>query len=96
MTHLDQLGKQAALFPDYKGADDTHGIEEIYQIAKGYDTGSPEKSSRKLKENWVKYDMNNRKNKKPELQRTENAESYAAAATEFWFQSKCGRSKIKE
>ena len=95
MTHLNQLGVEAGLFPDNKGADDTHGTEDIYQIAQGYDRGSPEKSSRKLKDNWVKYDKDN-KNKKPELQRTENAESYAAAATEFWFQSRCGWDAIME
>lgn len=95
MTHLNQLGVAAGLFPDNNGADDTHGTEDIYQIASGYDPGSPEKSSRKLKDDWVKYENNNQ-NKKPELQRTENAESYAAAATEFWFQSKCGWDHIME
>ena len=93
MTHLNQLGVEAGLFPDNKGAGDTHGTEDIYQIAKGYDPASPERSARKLKDNWVKY--NNDKKKKPELQRTENAESYAAAATEFFFQSKCGWPEIQ-
>ena len=95
MTHLNQLGVEVGLFPDNKGAGETHGTEDIYQIAKGYDPGSPEKSSRKLKDNWMKYDKDN-KNNKPELQRTENAESYAAAATEFWFQSHCGWDEIME
>lgn len=95
MTHLNQMGVEAGLFPDKKGADDTHGTEDIYEIAKGYDSGSPEKSSRKLKDNWVKDNKDNKK-KKPELQRTENAESYAAAATEFWFQKQCGWDTILE
>lgn len=95
MTHLNQLGVEAGLFPDNKGADDTHGKEDISQIAQGYDRGSPEKSSRRLKDSWVTYDKD-KKNKKPELQRTENAESYATAATKFWFQSRCGWDEIME
>ncbi|KAI4267640.1 MAG: hypothetical protein LQ337_008258 [Flavoplaca oasis] len=96
MTHLNQLGVEAGLFPDNKGDDDTHGTEDIYQIdPSGYDPGSPEKSGRKLKDNWVKYNDDN-KNKKPELQRIENAESYAAAATEFYFQKHCKWDEIME
>ena len=98
MTHLNQLGMEAGLFPDHEGEDAMHGTEDIYQVSSGYDPGSPEKSARKLKDNWVKYKdhKKNKKNKKPDLQRTENAESYAAAATEFWFQSRCGWDKILE
>ena len=95
MTHLNQLGVEAGLFPDNNGAEDTHGTEDIYQIAGGYDPASPEKSARKLKDNWVKYDADNNQ-KKPEILRTENAESYAAAATEFWFQQQCGWDNILE
>lgn len=67
----------------------THGTDDIYAIAQGYDPTSPERSARKLKDNWTKYNQDN-KNKKPELERVENAEGYAASATEFWFQSRCG------
>ena len=95
MTHLNQLCVEAGLFPDYDPEGDPHGTEDIYQIAQGYDLGSPEKSARRLKNNWVKYNNDN-KNQEPELQRTENAESYAAAATEFFFQSSCGWDEISE
>lgn len=83
MTHLDQMGVQAGLFPDNNGADDTHGTEDIYQIASGYDAGNPEGSARKLRDNWAA-------GKEPELKRIENAEGYAAAATAFYFQKWCG------
>lgn len=96
MTHLNQLGVEAGLFPDNKAEGDTHGTEDIYQIAEGYDRGSPEKSARKLKDNWVKHDRKDSGAKKPELLRTENAEGYAAAATEFWMQSWCGFDDISE
>lgn len=95
MTHLDQLGVQAGLFPDNKAEGDTHGTEDIYQIANGYDPASPEKSARQLKNNWVKYDGDNSL-KKPEILRTENAESYAAAATEFFMQKNCGWDEVME
>ena len=96
MTHLNQLGVEAGLFPDNNGDDGTHGTEDIYQINEpDYDPGSPEKSGRKLKVNWVKYNDDN-KNKRPELQRLENAENYAAAATEFYFQMRCGWDEIME
>lgn len=95
MTHLDQLGVEAGLFPDGNGASNTHGTEDIYQIAEGYNRGNPEKSARQLKDEWVKYGNDN-KNKKPQLLRTENAESYAAAATEFYFQKYCGWDEIME
>lgn len=95
MTHLNQLGIEAGLFPDNTANDATHGTEDIYQIAPGYDQGSPEKSSRKLRDDWAQYDGDNSK-PKPEIQRTENAESYAAAATEFFFQMRCGWDTIME
>ena len=72
----------------------THGTDDIYAIANGYDVTSPERSARKLKDNWTKYNQDN-KIEKPELERVENAEGYAASATEFWFQSRCGWDEIK-
>ena len=71
----------------------THGTDDIYGIAKGYDATGPERSARKLKDNWAKY--NKDKKNKPELERVENAEGYAASATEFWFQSRCGWDTIQ-
>ncbi|SLM34209.1 Metallopeptidase, catalytic domain [Lasallia pustulata] len=94
MTHLDQLGVAAGLSerdtndPNIK----SHGTDDIYAIAKGYDPTSPERSARKLKDNWTKYNGDHKN--KPELERVENAEGYAASATEFWFQSKCGFTDI--
>ncbi|KAL9098022.1 MAG: hypothetical protein Q9163_006230 [Psora crenata] len=95
MTHLNQMGVEAGLFPDSNGEDDTHGTYDIYEKDDGYDKGSPEKSARKLKANWDAYDKDNSK-PKPSYQRIENAESYAAAATEFYFQNHCGWDEIME
>lgn len=64
-------------------------------IATGYDKANPNRAARKLKTNWDAYNNDNSK-KKPEIERVENAESYAAAATEFWFQSKCNWDSIME
>lgn len=96
MTHLNQLGLQAGLFSDKNGADDTHGTEDIYAIADGYNRGSPEKSARKLMANWIKFDNGNGNGNKPEIKQVENAESYAAAATEFYFQKYCGWDEVLE
>lgn len=73
----------------------SHGTDDIYDIADGYAGLGPERSARRLSVNWNKYDQDN-KNPKPEVKRVENAESYAASATEFWFQSKCGWNTIQE
>lgn len=73
----------------------THGTDDIYMIANGYDPTSPERSARKLKNDWATYNNDNSK-PKPVLERVENAEGYAASATEFWFQSKCGWTEILE
>ena len=70
----------------------THGTNDIYAIGvPGYDPASPEKSARKLKSNWAKNQP-----QKPALARVENAEGYAASATEFWFQLNCGWDNILE
>ena len=73
----------------------THGTDDIYDIAVGYNPSNPEQSARTLKNNWSAYNKDNQK-KKPELARVENAESFAASATEFWFQSKCGWDTIEQ
>lgn len=73
------------------GSIQTQGTDDVYDIAPNqYKPGDQEKASRKLKDNWAFYDFNNKQFPEPPLQRVENAESYAAAATEFYFQSKCG------
>ncbi len=72
----------------------THGTDDIYAIASGYDVTIPERSSRKLKDNRTKFNNDN-SNNKPELERVENAEGYAASATEFWFQLQCGWTEIQ-
>ena len=73
----------------------THGTNDIYEIATGYDRGNPNRAARQLKTNWETYNNDNSK-KKPEIARVENAENYAAAATEFWLQSKCNWDSIME
>lgn len=65
----------------------SHGTDDIYNIAEGYNRRKLQQASRMLKENWAKYNKDGKK--KPELERVENAESYAATATEFWFQKQC-------
>ena len=72
----------------------SHGSDDIYAIAGGYNPRSPEQSARTLKDNWTKYSKDN-SNTKPVLRRIENAESYAASATEFWFHSNCGWDNIE-
>ncbi|KAM0794074.1 hypothetical protein BDR22DRAFT_877048 [Usnea florida] len=90
MTHLDQLGKVAGLSEQQEGGITTHGTNDIYAIDEYYNIGDPDKGSRKLKDIWALYESNSKQVPKPPLQRVENAESYAASATEFWFQSMCG------
>ncbi len=78
---------------DFRGSGLSHATDDIYAFDTGYDPSSPERSSRKLKDNWTAYDNDNNK-PQPPLQRVENAEGYAAAATEFYFQQVCGWSEI--
>jgi hypothetical protein len=76
--------------------DKSHGTEDVYELDDpnwtNYDKASPARSARKLKENWDKVDSNPDKypdDKKPILKRTENAESYAASALEWYFMQRC-------
>jgi hypothetical protein len=74
---------------DEPDGEKSHGTEDVYELEdpnwKNYDTQSPARSARRLKENWEKA----AKGKEPILKRVENAESYAASATEFYFMQKC-------
>ena len=80
----------AGLREEQDGDITTHGTNDVYAIDKIYNIGEPDRASRKLKDNWAFYDFNNKQFPEPPLQRVQNAESYAAAATEFYFQSMCG------
>jgi len=78
---------------DFASLGQSHGTDDIYEINTGSDRTSPERSGRKLKDSWTAYNKGNKKSK-PSIQRVENAEGYAAAATEFYFQQVCGWSEI--
>ena len=73
----------------------THGTDDIYAIANGFDAINPAHAARQLKDDWATYNNDNEK-EKPVLQRIENAEGFAASATEFYFQSKCGWDVIED
>jgi hypothetical protein len=71
----------------------SHGTEDVYETDdpnyKKYDRSSPARAARELYENWAKAEKDDKK-PKPILKRVENAESYAASATEFLFMQRCG------
>lgn len=75
----------------------SHGTEDVYEITdpnyRKYDTTSPARAARELYENWAKAEKDDKK-PKPILARVENAESYAASATEFLFMQQCGADTI--
>lgn len=94
MTHLHIVGQKAGLpsNPDPDGFSSS-GTIDIY--VKGGDTDrekykgkEPWEAARELHNLWNAYNGDNTKYK-PTFPATENAESYAAAALEFHFLSKC-------
>ncbi|KAI0405282.1 hypothetical protein F4802DRAFT_597409 [Xylaria palmicola] len=94
MTHLHVVGQQAGLTarPDPDGYDSS-GTVDVY-IKGGdddramYDGLEPWQAARKLRQLWSAYDGDNNKYK-PTTPDVENAESYAAAALEFYFLNGC-------
>ncbi|KAI0855745.1 hypothetical protein F4860DRAFT_529995 [Xylaria cubensis] len=94
MTHLHVVGQQAGLTarPDPDGYDSS-GTVDVY--VKGSDDDrahynglEPWQAARKLRKLWSTYEGDNSAYK-PTTPATENAESYAAAALEFYFLDGC-------
>jgi len=71
----------------------TFGTEDVYTLNDPnykYRNLNPQSAARQLKVNWI----NVPKDKEPILQRVQNAESYAAAYAEFYFQRRCNIDSI--
>ncbi|KAI0470531.1 hypothetical protein GGR56DRAFT_668041 [Xylariaceae sp. FL0804] len=95
MTHLDIVGSQAGLSlrQDPASKINTHGTVDVYvegaeSDMKHYDNMEPWQAARELKRLWDAYNADNTKYK-PTTPTVENADSYAAAALEFYFLSTC-------
>jgi len=95
MTHLSSIGHEAlspgsmlnrfkkTVISDVYGQDDENDPSQIYW-------GFPPSLARSLKQRWKAYRAHGVKGlRKPPLETIKNAESYAAAATEFYFSKKC-------
>ncbi|KAH3934788.1 hypothetical protein JI435_426210 [Parastagonospora nodorum SN15] len=94
MTHMHMIGQSAGLTarPDPDGYDSA-GTVDIYvkggdDDRKKYKDKDPWQAARELKRLWDVYDGDD-KAYKPTTPTIENAESYAAAALEFYFLGRC-------
>ncbi|KAF2854224.1 hypothetical protein T440DRAFT_388707 [Plenodomus tracheiphilus IPT5] len=94
MTHLHDVGQRAGLTarPDPDGYDSA-GTVDVYikgsdDDRKHYDGKEPWQAARELKRLWDVYNGDNSQYK-PTTPTVENAESYAAAALEFYFLRSC-------
>ena len=93
LTHMHMIGQKANLVarPDPDGYDSS-GTVDVYikgsdDDRKKYEKMEPWEAARKLKSFWDDYDADNSKYK-PTTATIHNAESYAAAALEFYFLGK--------
>jgi hypothetical protein len=94
MTHLDVVGSMAGL-SSRDDSDDfrSHGTVDVYvqgdddEIAH-YKNMELWQAARELHKLWNTYNNDNSQYK-PTIPTTENAESYAAAALEFYFLANC-------
>ncbi|KAI1172026.1 hypothetical protein F4777DRAFT_23139 [Nemania sp. FL0916] len=94
MTHLHVVGQQAGLSsrPDPDGFNSAGTVDVYVQgdddDKKHYKNMDPWKAARTLRTLW-KANEDDSKNYKPTTKTIENAESYAAAALEFYFLNVC-------
>lgn len=96
MTHLDLVGDKAGLSnrdDPYGGGFQSHGTVDVYTLGSDADKAmyknmEPWQAGRKLHQLWNAYNADNSQYK-PTTPVVENAESYAAAALEFYFLSAC-------
>ena len=100
LTHLNEAGARAHLAPrpadpDKPEGAQTEGTDDVNGM-KGYST-DPMTAARQLHANWAKIidaDPTPPKDTWPPFVEKLNAESYAAAALEWWFMSQCGWGSI--
>ncbi|KAF3015289.1 hypothetical protein E8E14_007472 [Neopestalotiopsis sp. 37M] len=94
MTHLDVVGSMAGLSSrDDPDGFQSHGTVDVYVQGDDddmdkYKDMEPWQAGRKLHQLWDTYNGDNSQYK-PTTPTTENAESYAAAALEFYFLANC-------
>ncbi|KAK7755405.1 hypothetical protein SLS62_002632 [Diatrype stigma] len=96
MTHLDLVGEQAGLSDredPYGGGFQSHGTVDVYTVGTDADKAQyknmdPWQAGRELHQLWDAYNADNSQYK-PTTPVDQNAESYAAAALEFYFLNQC-------
>ncbi|KAK8057100.1 hypothetical protein PG996_011037 [Apiospora saccharicola] len=95
LTHLHTVGQRAGLSerPDPEGFDSAGTVDVYVQGSdddrKHYEKLEPWQAARKLHQLWEEHNGDESKYK-PMTPTVENAESYAAAALEFYFLKNCG------